>query len=129
MNNIKLAVVSIPILMIVVWFLLPEPAALAIIDITFDNPLRDEAQSAEGLILVILNALITIAIPIVTLMIIYAGFLYVTARGNAEQTKKATTALTYAIIGAILIIGAVAITGIMQETICEFRPDGTAGCD
>ena len=75
----------------------------------------------EGLIVAILNILIVIATPIIVLFIIYAGFLYVTAKGNAEQVKQATQALTYAIIGGVLIIGAVALSQIIANLVGAFR--------
>ncbi len=40
------------------------------------------------------------------LMMIYAGFLYVTAQGETEKITKATTALRYSVIG--LVVGALA---------------------
>lgn len=90
--------------------------------VTWNSPVvGGNSQTIAGLITIVLDALIIIAIPIITLMIIYAGFLYVTARGNVEQTKRATTALTYAVIGGVLVVGAVAITGIIEQTIGEFR--------
>lgn len=76
----------------------------------------------NDLITMILEALIVLATPIVVLFIIYAGFLYVTARGNAEQVQKATQALTYAIIGGVLIIGAVAISTVIGNTVNSFKP-------
>ena len=69
----------------------------------------------------ILEVFIIIATPIVVLAIIYSGFLYVTARGNVEQTKKATTALTYAIIGGVIIIGSVAIAEIVGNVVESFK--------
>lgn len=77
--------------------------------------------SITDLIVAILNTLIVIAIPIIVLAIIYAGFLYVTARGNVAQVQKATTSLTYAIIGGVLIIGAVAISEVIANTVGAFR--------
>ena len=78
--------------------------------------------SLDSFLVAVLNIIIIIATPIVVLAIIYAGFLYVTAQGNVEQTQRATRALTYSIIGGILIIGAVAISGIIASTIGEFTP-------
>ena len=77
-------------------------------------------SSLEELIVAILRIFITIAVPIIVLFIIYAGFKYVTAQGNAQQVQEATRALTYAIIGAVLIIGAVAISEIIANTIGAF---------
>lgn len=78
--------------------------------------------SIESLLLAILNIFIIIATPIVVLFIIYAGFLYVTARGNAQQVQQATRALTYAIIGGVIIIGAVAIAAIISGVVGSFTP-------
>jgi len=78
--------------------------------------------SFEDFLVAVLNIIIIIATPIVVLCIIYAGFLYVTAQGNVQQTQQATRALTYSIIGGVLIIGAVAISGIIASTIGAFTP-------
>ena len=82
------------------------------------NPLAFD--SLEGFIVAILNVIIVIATPIVVIFIILAGFQYVTAQGNAEKVKKATLALTYAIIGGVLIIGAVAIAEIIKGLVTAF---------
>lgn len=95
-------------------------AQSSLFNITYNSPLNSNIRSIEDLIVAILNVAVIIAVPIITLFIIYAGFLYVTARGNAEQVRTATTALTYAIIGGVLIIGAVAITAIIETTISAF---------
>ena len=76
----------------------------------------------EDFLVAILNIIIIIATPIVVLAIIYAGFLYVTAGGNAQKTQQATRALTYAIIGGILIIGALALTQIISNLVGAFTP-------
>lgn len=77
--------------------------------------------SIEQVIEAILGVVVVIATPIVVFFIIYAGFLYVTARGNAQQVEQATRQLTYAIIGAILILGAVALSGIIKQLISAFQ--------
>jgi uncharacterized membrane protein len=102
------------------WFLslLPVVTQAAGISFTLQSPLATD--SIEGLIVAILEFVVIIATPIVVLFIIYSGFLYVTARGNAEQTKKATTSLTYAIIGGILILGAVALSAIIAGIVDSF---------
>jgi hypothetical protein len=94
--------------------------AEAQISFKLKSPL-DGINSIETLITAILGILIVIATPIVVICIIYAGFLYVTAQGNAEQIKQATRALTYAIIGGVLIIGAVAIAGIIEGVVTAFK--------
>jgi len=82
------------------------------------NPMKfDTIQDLLGALLTIV---IVIAVPIIVFFIIYAGFLYVTARGNAEQVKQATNALTYAVIGGVLIIGAMAMVTIIKSIVAPF---------
>jgi hypothetical protein len=92
--------------------------------VCLENPLR--IGTLEELLVAILNIIMVLMVPVIVFFIIYAGFLYVTARGNAEQVKKATTALTYAVIGAVLILGSVAISEIIKNTVAEFGADTTS---
>lgn len=84
----------------------------------FSNPL--EFPSISDLLSAILNVLVVIATPFIVFMIIYAGFMYVTARGNPEQIKTASRALTYAVIGGLVVIGSTAITIIIQNVVGKF---------
>lgn len=43
-------------------------------------------------------------------LIIYGGFLWMTAAGNEEKVKKGKAVLTWAVIGLIVIFGSYAIT-------------------
>jgi len=101
--------------------------ALFLLPVTVNAQIKYELESylpfnsLEDLIVAILRIFITVATPIIVLFIIYAGFKYVTAQGNAQQVQEATRALTYAIIGAVLIIGAVAISEIIANTIGAFQ--------
>jgi hypothetical protein len=87
--------------------------------ITVNNP--TPFNSIEEIILAVLAAVRVIAIPIIIFFIIYSGFLYVTARGNAQQIEQATRQLTYAILGAILILGAIVLAEIIKQLINDFR--------
>ena len=89
-------------------------------NLTFElkNPIA--FNSLQDFIVAILNIFIVIATPIVVIFIILAGFKYVTARGNPSAIQEATRALTYAIIGGVLIIGAVAIAEIIKNLITSF---------
>jgi hypothetical protein len=123
MNNLKnrfyALVLSYLILPTSLLFAQTSPSAGgALSSTTLANPLR--ISSIEDLLVAILNILIIIAIPIVVFFIIYSGFLYVTARGNAQQVEQATRSLTYSVIGGVLIIGAVAIAGIVENLVRSF---------
>ena len=89
--------------------------------VELENPLK--VGSIEGLLNEILQIFIVIATPIVIFFIIYAGFMYVTARGNPTNIEKAHRAITYALIGGVLIIGAVAIGEIINNLVVSFKAD------
>ncbi len=82
-----------------------------------DNPLDSSISSIPAFFLAILDILLVFAIPFVVFFIMYAGFLYVTARGNASVIEQAHKALLYAIIGGLLIFGARAILDIITNTV------------
>ena len=54
-------------------------------------------------------------------MIMYAGFLYVTARGNSSKIEKAHNALLWAVIGAAILLGAWVISQAISSTIDQLR--------
>lgn len=83
------------------------------------NPLG--TRTLQEFLVDILNVIVILAIPLIVFFIIYSGFLYVTARGNAEQVSKATRALTYSIIGGVLVLGAAAIAGIVETLVNSFN--------
>lgn len=69
-----------------------------------ENPIA--ANSFIDLVKAIARFLLQIGIPIVVIIIIYAGLLFLTSGGSQEKVKKAKTALLYAVIGlAIILIG------------------------
>jgi hypothetical protein len=83
------------------------------------NPLTG-FPTIQDLFLGILDVIIVIATPIVVIFIIFAGFKYVTAKGNPSKIQEANNALMYAIIGGILIIGARAIALIIKNLVNSF---------
>ena len=87
----------------------------------FTNPLTTD--SFQELLYALLRILMVIGVPVVIFFIIYAGFMYVMARGNAEQVQTSTKALTYAIIGGLIILGATVITGIVTNLVGSFMAD------
>ncbi len=87
--------------------------------VKLENPMSRFGSFNEFMV-GILNVVIILAIPVVVFFIILAGFKYVTARGNAAETQKATAALTYAVIGGVLILGAVTIAEIIKNLVDSF---------
>lgn len=118
----------IPVLFFVISFsdviqILPSVAHAAattnIDSVRLENPLNG-INSIEGLLVAILNIIMILMVPVIVFFIIYAGFKYVMAQGNASQVEEATRALTYAIIGGVLILAALAITEIIRNVVTAF---------
>jgi len=93
------------------------------IPVELKNPLR--VGSINELLVAILNIVMVLMVPVIVFYIILAGLKYVTARGNATKVQEATMALTYAVIGGVIILASVAISQIIKNTVDEFRPDDT----
>jgi ABC-type Fe3+ transport system permease subunit len=88
---------------------------------SLNNPIAFGGENGlSELLLAILNVLIIISVPFMVFFLIYAGFSYVTARGNPDGIKKATNSLIYAIIGAVIIIGSSAIMAIIRNVAESF---------
>lgn len=70
------------------------------------NPLKGDPRSIPGLIGIIANFLVSLAIPVAVIIIIYAGFLMLTSGGVPARYQKGLTALSWAILGlAVILIG------------------------
>ena len=86
---------------------------------TLINPFSG-ATSIPDLLYSIVNVVMVFAIPVIVFFVIFAGFTYVTAQGNPEKIRLASRSLMYALIGAVIIVGAAAITAIVQSTVNAF---------
>ena len=70
------------------------------------------------------------ALPFVSVIaiaaLVYAGFLYITAAGNEEQTKKAKNIVMWVVIGIILIFSAFAIVNSLLSANSSSSGGGTS---
>lgn len=66
-----------------------------------------------------LKAVTYVALPIIALFIVYAGFKYVFAQGNVEQIKAAHKNFMYVVIGALLILGAWVLATLIGNTVSD----------
>ena len=71
------------------------------------NPLH--SPTLGDFIRAIANIVMQIGGVVVVVFIIWSGFLFVTARGNEEQLKKARTVFFWTIIGGVILLGAYVI--------------------
>ncbi len=80
-------------------------------------PNIEEITTATGLgatepatvVATLIQAVLLLLGVIALVLIIYGGFMWMTARGNEEQVTSARTLLTSAVIGLIIIIGSYGI--------------------
>jgi hypothetical protein len=108
MKNIILFSRIIMYAIIVVWVVFSAHLADAVGGgFSFDAP--TSSQTFGELILHLARAITAIGIPVVSVMLVWAGFLFVTAGGNEEQLKKAKMAFKWGLVGGAIVIGAWAI--------------------
>lgn len=83
------------------------------------NPLDDSISSIPLLIAAILKVVVMVALPIITLFIVYSGFKFIAAQGNSAKLEEAKKNFLYVIIGAILILGAWVIATLIGGTVSQ----------
>lgn len=89
------------------------------ISLKINNPLDSTIGDLPTLVVRILDIVKLIATPIVILLVIYAGFLFVIARGDPKGLEKAKQALLWTVIGAAVLLGATVIATAIQGTITQ----------
>lgn len=80
------------------------------------NPFNN-INSLPELLTAILKGVVEIGAIFLTLMIVYVGFLFVAARGNEEKIRSARDALMWTVIGGLILLGAEAISLVIQATV------------
>lgn len=93
--------------------------APAFVSAQITNPLAFD--TLEDFFVALLDVIIIIATPIVVVMIVYSGFLFVTAAGNVEKLGRAKKTFIYALLGALILLGAQAISLGIEGTVDELR--------
>lgn len=92
------------------------------------NPLNGNARTLTELLNLILNNIVLpIGAIVIVFMIIYSGYLFVTARGSDEKIQTARRNFLYVIIGAAILLGAVVISNLVSGTVCQIV-SGLPGC-
>lgn len=85
------------------------------------NPLGDSTNTFSKLLEKLLNAAIAIGIPIAVLFIVWAGFRFVLARGNAAELEKARANFLWTIIGIGIFLGASLIAKVLENTVAALN--------
>jgi len=90
---------------------------------TIKNPLKGGIDTLADFLDQLLDVVIIIAVPIVVLAVIYAGFLFVTAQGNVEKIDKAKKVIIWTLIGALIVLGAKVVSTAVKGTVDQITED------
>ena len=83
------------------------------------NPLNSQFSSIGSFVEGAVKVVIGIAIPILAMMIMYSGFMFVAARGNSKKLQVARQNFIYVIIGTIMILGFSAFILLLENTVSQ----------
>lgn len=93
----------------------------------------EDITGPEEMIAAVIQTALSFLGVVFLLLIIYGGYLWMTARGNETQVEKAKDLLTAAIIGLIIVVSAYAISYFVMQKLGEgtlnqssFYQSGTA---
>jgi len=84
-----------------------------------DNPVKFDFL--KDLIAEILNVIVQIGVPIAALFLIYAGFLFVSARGSEEKLGKAKAIFLWTLVGIAVLLGASVLADVISSTIDQLK--------
>lgn len=74
-------------------------------------PIGDPSDAAG----MVIGAALSLMGVLFLILIIYSGFLWMTARGDEQAIEQAKTNLKNSIIGLLIVVGAYAITNIIRN--------------
>ncbi|KKW32633.1 MAG: hypothetical protein UY76_C0021G0004 [Candidatus Uhrbacteria bacterium GW2011_GWA2_52_8d] len=79
----------------------------------------DATNTLPELIGNIIQVLLSVLGIIFVVLVVYAGFLYLTAGGEDTKVKKAKTLLTQSVIGLVIIVAAYAIAAFVIDALVD----------
>lgn len=80
----------------------------------YDSALT-QSTNARDFIETVVNFALSFVGIICVVTVIYGGLLYVTSRGDEDQTSKAKKAITYSVIGIVIILGSFAFVNTILQ--------------
>lgn len=93
------------------------PTTVTPIKIDIPNPTNAGSDLMSVLVTLLNKVVMPIAAVAVVVWIVWAGFGYVIANGNPTKIEKAHQRLLYALIGAGILLGAAAISAVVERTV------------
>ena len=88
----------------------PEPYT---VDANLSNPITSD--NVTTLLEKLYRGFIAIVVPILVLVLVYSGFIFVTAQGNEEKLKTAKRNAGYVVVGLIIILAAEVLIAVFKN--------------
>lgn len=101
----------------IVAFVIPFLFPLAAIGATLDNPLGFD--TLYDFLVAILDVVIYIAFPALILFFVWIGFKFLMAQGEPKEIQKAREYFLWALVGALLVLGARVLADAIRATVEE----------
>jgi hypothetical protein len=83
------------------------------------NPLNQQFSTIPAFIAGVLKVVVMLALPIIVLFFVIAGFQFIAAQGNPSKLSEARKNFMYVVIGALLIMGAWVLATLIAGTVSQ----------
>jgi hypothetical protein len=83
----------------------------------FTNPLKGGSGSIDSLLNTVIDVVIFMLVPVIILMLVYSGFLFVQAQGNPAKISEAKKVFVWTLIGAFVILAARELKEVVVATV------------
>lgn len=104
-----------------------NPATGVCLPAQSSSPTPNAPTTLSGLIVYIITFLLGISTLVAVIMVIYGGFLYMTA-GDSKRNETAKKAIKNALIGLVIIILSYTIVSLVNNTVLNCVSNITVGC-
>jgi len=94
--------------------------ALSSPSVTLGNPTPGAGSTLEDFVYLLIDIVQWVALPVLAVCIIYAGFILVSAGGNEQQITKGKLWIIWTLVGAAIVLGSRVIADIVFGTASSF---------
>ncbi|MDO8522163.1 MAG: hypothetical protein Q7S08_02660 [bacterium] len=83
------------------------------------NPLNPQFSTIPAFIAGVLKVVVMLALPVIVLFFVVAGFQFISAQGNPGKLDEARKNFVWVVIGALLIMGAWVLATLIAGTVSQ----------